>query len=58
MDFGTWKEQVIALMEADKWTSIALRTVDWTAWKDCYFDQGLSPEEAMLSEYEAAYSGH
>jgi len=54
MEFGDWQEQVIRLMKKDRWTDKAIGTVDWNAWQDCYYDEGLNPEDAMLSEYEAA----
>ena len=57
-EFSNWQKAVIDLMEEDGWNSAAIGTVDWIAWKDCYFNEGLSPEDAMLSEFEASFSGH
>lgn len=54
MDFDLWQKEVVRLMVKDRWSNKAIGTVDWTAWQDCYYNEGLDPEEAMLSEYEAA----
>lgn len=54
MDFDLWQKAVVRLMVKDRWTNKAIGTVDWLAWQDAYYNDGLDPEEAMLSEYEAA----
>ena len=57
-EFVDWQKEVVDLMEEDDWSPTDIGTVDWTAWMDCYFNEGLSPEDAMLSELESSFSGH
>lgn len=57
MSFEQWKQEVSKLMSKDDWTDESIATVDWVAWKECYFDSGDTPEQAtplMFGEDEGA----
>jgi hypothetical protein len=54
LKFEDWKDEVINIMKELHWTEAWISSVDWSAWKDCYYDNDLSPREAIQAECEAA----
>ena len=48
--FDEWKNAVSTTMLNDGWKKEAVDTIDWKAWKSFYFDERMSPIEAIQED--------
>jgi hypothetical protein len=45
--FKEWRLKVLAVMKENGLADNAINETDWDAWKDEYFDSGLSPQQSF-----------
>lgn len=52
-DFKEWKAEVSRILIEDcDWPDNTVRAIDWVAWEEGYFRDGLTPTEAIAAEFE------
>jgi len=54
-EFEQWKAQVksIMLSMSQVYSDKMIKTIDWDAWKTEYYDEELSPYDAILEDIQA-----
>ena len=50
VDFERWKKIAQGFMKSHMWSETSMKSVDWEAWKECYFDDMIEPREAVHIE--------
>jgi hypothetical protein len=53
-NFEIWKEQVKKICSAHGYKPMAIASFDWSAWREAYYNEGLSAEDAVLEDERAA----
>ena len=48
--FEEWKKEVSAIMVKDGWEETTVANMDWEAWHNFYFLEGMKPEDAIRED--------